>query len=168
MSDDAHHEAPDTDAPLFMDLAQITATMPTAVPMVGTLSIRFDELSRRRAVLTLPDQPAYHNHVGGPHAGAMWTLAETASGAVVLANFGDRMAEATPLAVESTIRFRRLAMGDNTATAVMDRDPLEVIAELESGQRPEFTVDVTLSDPSGTQTGEMSIVWTLRPNRKDG
>lgn len=161
-------EASDADAPLFMDLDQIAATMPTAVPMVGTLSIRFDELSRRRAVLTLPDQPAYHNHVGGPHAGAMWTLAETASGAIVLANFGDRMAEATPLAVESTIRFRRLAMGDNTATAVMDRDPNEVIAELEAGQRPEFTVDVTLSDPSGAETGEMRIVWTLRPNRTSG
>ncbi len=31
-----------------------------------------------RAVVRLPDQPDYHNHVRGPHAGAMFTLALSA------------------------------------------------------------------------------------------
>lgn len=161
-----HDEQMTPDAPLAMGYEQIAESMPVAVPMVGTLSIRFDELTRQRAVLTLPDQREYHNHVGGLHAGAMFTLAETASGAIVLGNFGHRMGDATPLAVESTIRYRRLAMGDITATAVMDRDPNDVIAELDAGQRPEFTIVVTLSDADGTVTGEMTILWTLRPNRK--
>ena len=84
-----------------MNLEDVKTGFPQAVPMVGTLSLGFEDLSPERAVMRLPEQPAYFNHVGGPHAGAMFTLAESASGALVLANFGDRLADATPLAVEA-------------------------------------------------------------------
>ena len=149
-----------------MDLELVKQSFPQAVPMVGTLQLRFDDLQLQRAVMTLPDQAAYHNHVGGPHAGAMFTLAESASGALVFAAFGDRLADATPLAVESTIKYRKLAMGDVTATAVMSRTRDDILAELDAGVRPEFTVDVEIATQDGTVTGEMSIVWTLKPNKK--
>ncbi|MGB3676555.1 MAG: DUF4442 domain-containing protein, partial [Candidatus Nanopelagicales bacterium] len=77
-----------------MDLEAVKVGFPQAVPMVATLSLTFDELDHQTASMTLPDQSAYHNHVGGPHAGAMFTLAESASGALVLANFGDRLGDA--------------------------------------------------------------------------
>lgn len=149
-----------------MNLEEVKAGFPQAVPMVGTLSLEFDELSPTRAVMRLPEQPAYFNHVGGPHAGAMFTLAESASGALVLANFGDRLADATPLAVEASIRYRKLAMGDVTATAVMMRTAAEVLAELDAGGRPEFVIEITIATDDGTVTGEMTIVWTLKPTRK--
>ena len=57
-----------------MDFEAVKASMPTLVPMVGTLDLEFLELDERTAVLRLPDQKAYHNHIGGPHAGAMFTL----------------------------------------------------------------------------------------------
>lgn len=134
------------------------------VPMVRTLGLEYLETSADRAVLRLPDQPEYHNHVGGPHAGAMFTLAESASGCVVLAAFGDQLSRAVPLAVRAEIAYRKLAMGPVTATAVLDRPAAEVVAELDRGERPEFTVSVEITREDGAVTGEMTIVWTLRPN----
>ncbi|MDX2934795.1 DUF4442 domain-containing protein [Streptomyces ipomoeae] len=134
------------------------------VPMVGTLNLEFQEASAERVVVTLPDQGEFHNHVGGPHAGAMFTLGESASGAIVLAAFGDQLSRAVPLAVNAEIAYKKLAMGAVTATATLGRPAAEVIAELDAGRRPEFPVSVALQRADGAVTGEMTVVWTLRPN----
>lgn len=134
------------------------------VPMVRTLRLEFLETTAERAVLRLPDQPDFHNHVAGPHAGAMFTLGESASGAVVLRAFGEHLTRAVPLAVRAEIAYLKLALGTVTATATLGRKADEVIAELEAGQRPEFPVSITLTREDGTVSGEMTVVWTLRPS----
>ncbi|GAA0379975.1 DUF4442 domain-containing protein [Streptomyces olivoreticuli] len=134
------------------------------VPMARTLNLVFEETTAQRAVVRLPDQPDYHNHVGGPHAGAMFTLAESASGAIVLAAFGDQLSRAVPLAVRAEIGYKKLAKGPVTATAELGRPAAEVVAELDAGERPEFPVRVAITREDGAVTGEMTVVWTLRPN----
>lgn len=94
----------------------------------------------------------------------MFTLAESASGAVVLAAFGDQLPRAVPLAVRAEIGFSRLAMGPVTATARLGRPIAEVVAELDAGQRPEFPVAVEITREDGAVTAGMSVVWTLRPH----
>ncbi|WP_286260389.1 DUF4442 domain-containing protein [Streptomyces graminofaciens] len=133
------------------------------VPMARTLKLEFLETSAERAVVSLPDQAQYHNHVGGPHAGAMFTLGESASGAIVLAAFGDQFSRAVPLAVGAEIAYKKLAMGAVTATATLGRPAAEVVAELDAGRRPEFPVSVAIRRADGAVTGEMTIRWTLRP-----
>lgn len=149
-----------------MDFHDLVAQMPKAVPMVGTLNIEFLELAPQRVVLRLPDQPAYHNHIGGPHAGAMFTLAETATGAIVLGNFGSQLHRATPLAVESTIRYRKIAMGPLYAEALMDETPESIMARLDAGERPEWRITVSLATEDWTVTGEASFLWTLKPTKR--
>lgn len=149
-----------------LDYSIVMENMPTQVPMVGTLNIEYLELNADHALLRMPDQPEYHNHIGGIHAGAMFTLAETASGAIVLAEFGDKFDRVVPLAVQATIRYLKVAMGPLTAEATMNATVDEVLADLESGTRPEFTVDVAIRDESGTQTGAMTIIWTLKRLKK--
>ncbi|MBD3008579.1 MULTISPECIES: DUF4442 domain-containing protein [unclassified Streptomyces] len=144
-------------------LPSVGEMLAATVPMVRTLNLEFRETSPERAVLCLPDQPDFHNHVGGPHAGAMFTLAESASGAVVLAAFGDQLGRAVPLAVRAEIGYKKLAKGPVTATATLGRPAAEVVAELDAGERPEFPVNVAITREDGAVTGEMSIVWTLRP-----
>ena len=137
--------------------------------MVATLAIEFVELTYQRAVLALPDTMAYHNHIGGPHAGALFTLGESASGALVLANFGDLLGEVTPLAVEATIAYRKIAMGVVRATAIFATSVTEVLATLAVGERPEFDVLVEFATGEGTQrliTADMKVRWTLRPTRR--
>jgi acyl-coenzyme A thioesterase PaaI-like protein len=149
-----------------MDFHDLVAQMPKAVPMVGTLNIEFLELAPQRVVLRLPDQPAYHNHIGGPHAGAMFTLAETATGAIVLGNFGSQLHRATPLAVESTIRYRKIAMGPLYAEALMDETPESIMARLDAGERPEWRIEVSLATEDWTVTGQASFLWTLKPTKR--
>ncbi len=135
------------------------------VPFARTLGIVFSSVSSTSAVAVLPDDARWHNHVGGPHAGAMFTLAETATGAIVLEAFGAYLDRATPLAVSASIRYQKLAMGDVTASATLVGSAASVIEALEAGTRPEFDVLVALSDAAGKPTGEMTVTWTLRPNR---
>ncbi|MGW0699939.1 DUF4442 domain-containing protein [Streptomyces sp. NPDC002867] len=134
------------------------------VPMVRTLNLEFLETTAERAVLRMPDQADFHNHVGGPHAGAMFTLAESASGAIVLTAFGDQLSRAVPLAVKAEIGYKKLAMGVVTATATLARPVADVVKELDAGQRPEFPVHISIQREDGAVTGEMTIVWTLRPS----
>jgi uncharacterized protein (TIGR00369 family) len=148
-----------------MDFKDVAAQMPLAVPMVGTLNIEFLELAEQRVVLRLPDQAAFHNHIGGPHAGAMFTLAETATGALVLGNFGSQLHRATPLAVDASIRYKRIAMGPMYAEAVMADSPAAILASLDAGERPQWGIEVSLYTEGPKLTGEASFVWTLKPNK---
>lgn len=134
------------------------------VPMARTLQMEFLETTAERAVVRLPDRADFHNHVGGPHAGAMFTLGDTVSGAIVLAAFGEQLARAVPLVVKAEIGYKKLAMGVITATATVGRPVADVVAELDGGGRPEFPVAVVFHREDGAVTGEMTIVWTLRPN----
>ncbi|GAA3137355.1 DUF4442 domain-containing protein [Streptomyces rameus] len=145
------------------DQMSIGEMLAATVPMARTLNLEFQETTPERAVVSLPDQSEYHNHVGGPHAGAMFTLGESASGAIVLAAFGDQLSRAVPLAVRAEIAYKKLAMGTVTATATLGRPAAEVVAELDAGQRPEFPVSVEIRRADGAVTGEMSVLWTLRP-----
>ncbi|MDQ8706484.1 DUF4442 domain-containing protein [Streptomyces sp. LHD-70] len=134
------------------------------VPMVRTLNLEYAETTPERAVLHLPDDPDYRNHVGGPHAGAIFTLGESASGAIVLAAFGDQLSRAVPLPVTADIAFKKIATGRVTATATLGRPIADVLAELDEGKRPEFPVAVAVTRGDGAVTTEMTVVWTLRPN----
>ncbi|MFY1675962.1 DUF4442 domain-containing protein [Streptomyces sp. WMMC905] len=149
---------------MTVDSSSMGEMLATAVPMVRTLNLEFVEVTPERAVLRLPDQPAYHNHLGGPHAGAMFTLAESASGAIVLTAFGEQLSRAVPLAVRAEIDYKKVAMGPVTATATLGRPAGEVVAELDEGRRPEFPVSIAITREDGAVSGEMTVIWTLRPN----
>jgi uncharacterized protein (TIGR00369 family) len=148
------------------DYEAIRSLMPQLVPFVATLKIEYEHLDATSAVCVLRDDPAFHNHVGTLHAGAMFTLAETASGAIVMASFEDLVqAGVTPLAATASISYTKVARGDVTATAELGRPAEDVRAELaETGRTAQFPVEVVLSTADG-ETGRMTISWALRPPR---
>ncbi|MDQ1688214.1 MAG: hypothetical protein QOK42_1189 [Frankiaceae bacterium] len=149
---------------MTMDLEAVKSGLRAAVPFVRTLGLEFDEVGQDRAVLRMPDREDLHNHVGGPHAGAMFALGESASGAVVIACFSDLLARATPLAKHAAIDYLKVARGDVTAEAVLTRTKAEVTADLDAGKTAKFEVKITLRDASAEVTGEMTVQWALRPN----
>jgi acyl-coenzyme A thioesterase PaaI-like protein len=154
---------------MTIDASAIGAGLLGTVPFARTLGIEFVDVNANAETVTataaLPDAEHVHNHVGGPHAGALYTLGETASGAVVLAAFGAVLDRATPLAVRAEIAYRKLALGTVTATARLGRPAAQVLAELDAGGRPEFDVSIDIVRADGAVTAEMAITWTLRPNR---
>jgi acyl-coenzyme A thioesterase PaaI-like protein len=150
------------------DVSTLAAGLLQAVPFARTLGIEFVEWAPEdggRAVVRLPDSPAHHNHMGGPHAGALFTLGETASGAVVLALFGHLLDQATPLTVGADIAYRKLVRGDVRATARLGRPAAQIVAELAAGSRPEFPVHVEIGTDEEPAAAELTVIWTLRPNR---
>ncbi|SDH22987.1 Acyl-coenzyme A thioesterase PaaI, contains HGG motif [Lentzea fradiae] len=150
---------------MSQDVSFVAEAMKQAVPYVKTTGIEFEEVSAGRVIASLPDDPELRNHIGGPHAAMMFGLAETASGAVVMASFAEHLGKATPLAVRAEIAYKKVAMGVVRAEAVLGRAAEEVLAELESGVRPEFPVTVTITNAEGVTTGEMTVLWTLKPVR---
>ena len=148
------------------DFEAIAALMPQLVPFVGTLGITYDALDDEHAVCSLRDEASFHNHVGGLHAGAIFTLAETASGALLMAAYEDLVQSGhTPLAASATIAYTKFASGPVTATATFARSPSEARAELaETGKTVQTPIEVVLSTSDG-ETGRMTISWAIRPPR---
>jgi acyl-coenzyme A thioesterase PaaI-like protein len=150
---------------MSQDVSFVADAMKQAVPYVKTTGIEFEEVSTGRVVASLPDDERLHNHIGGPHAAMMFGLGESASGAIVMAAFAAYLDKATPLAVRAEIAYQKVAMGVLRAEAVLGRPADEILAELESGTRPEFPVTITFTNTEGVTTGEMVVVWTLKPAR---
>ncbi|WP_432832205.1 DUF4442 domain-containing protein [Dactylosporangium sp. CA-092794] len=153
---------------MSIDSKAVAEGLVSAVPFARTLGIQIVDISVDgdgvRAVATLPDEERLHNHVAGPHAGALFALGETASGAVVMAAFGPHLALGTPLAVRADIAYAKLARGPVRATATLGRPVGEVIAELTAGERPEFPVTIEITRGDGAVTTTLTVVWTIRPH----
>lgn len=142
---------------------QIGALMHQLVPLVATLKLEYGDATPERATVTLRDTPPYRNHVGGPHAAVMFGVAESATGAVAIAAFGDMLDRAVLLPVTATIDFLSIALGDLTATASLQGDPAEIRAKFASGTRPEFEITAEITNSENKVTGRVATVWTLKP-----
>ena len=150
---------------MSQDYTFVADALKQGVPWVGTAGVEFVEVEGDRVLAELPDRAENHNHVGGPHAAVVFGVGETASGAVALAAFSQHMDKATPLVARAEISYKKVATGVLRAEAVLGRPAAEVVAELASGTRPEFPVHVTVTNADGVTTAEMTVTWTLRPNR---
>ncbi len=151
--------------------AEVRAGMDTArellaqMPLTRHLGVRPQEASPTRVVLVLPDLEFGHNHLGGPHAGATYTLAETCSGTLVTLAFAERLADVEPLAVHAEVDYRRFATGQLRATATFEGSVAEALAVLDAGRRPEIDVAVVVAQDDGTVTATLTVRWTLRRKR---
>ncbi len=133
------------------------------VPMARTLNLEFLETTPEKAVVSLPDQSAYHNHVGGPQPVRCSRSGSRPAAPSCWPPSGTSSRAPCRLAVRAEISYKKLAMGAVTATATLGRPAAEVVAELDAGQRPEFPVAIEIRRADGAVTGEMSVLWTLRP-----
>ena len=110
----------EVDRPATGDGAVTTERLHAATPFARTLAIEVLDVDDRHALLRLPARDDLANHVGGPHAGAIFTLGEAAAAVLMLQRFGDWMDRAVPLAVSAAIEWSRLARSSVTAEATAD------------------------------------------------
>jgi acyl-coenzyme A thioesterase PaaI-like protein len=133
-----------------------------SAPFVDTLGIEVVEVGSDSALLRLPDLEPSRNHMGGPHAGAIFTLGETAAATLLLHNFTSWLDRYVPLAVSADISWSKLARSAVTAQARMLRPVAEIEAELAAGTRPQWGSHVTFRrEQDGEECGEMTVVLTL-------
>ena len=147
---------------MTIDYAALPELFRAAVPFAGFLGIEYGEVGPGRAVLRLADDPAKHNHIGTLHAGALFSLAESASGVCMIATIADRLSGVTPLAARAEITYRQVARGDVTATARVGLPVEEILAALDEAGKVRFPVEVDLADASGEVCAVVTVDWHLR------
>lgn len=145
-----------------VDFDAIAKGMAMAVPFVGHLGIEIVEISAGEATVRLPRRPELNNHVGSQHAGALFTVAETASGAAFVGAFAVRMGEVTPLAKSAEIAFLKIANGPITARAKLGVDAAEALATLDAEGKVEFPCEVELGDGDGNLVATATVDWHVR------
>jgi uncharacterized protein (TIGR00369 family) len=144
------------------DFDLIAKGMSQAVPFVGYLGVEVTEISEGEATAILPERQELFNHVGSQHAGALFTVAETASGAAFVGAFAERMGDLTPLARSAEISYEKIANGTITAKARLGIPAAEALETLDSDGKVEFPCEVELTDANGTRVAAANIRWHVR------
>jgi uncharacterized protein (TIGR00369 family) len=145
-----------------VDFDAIAKGMTMAVPFAGHLGLEITEISAGEATVRLPRRPELTNHVGSQHAGALFTVAETASGAAFVGAFAVRIGDVTPLARNAEIDYLKVASGPITASAKLGVDAAQALATLDSEGTVEFPCEVELTDESGTRVATATVSWHVR------
>jgi uncharacterized protein (TIGR00369 family) len=144
------------------DFDAIAKGMSMAVPFVGHLGIEVREMSPGASVAVLPERAELNNHVGSQHAGALFTAAETASGAAFVAAFAERMEDVTPLAKSTEISYEKVANGPIEARGKLGIEPAEALAALDAEGKVEFPCEVELFDGAGDRVATATVRWHVR------
>jgi uncharacterized protein (TIGR00369 family) len=145
-----------------MDFEKIAKGMSMAVPFADHLELEIASISEGEAVVILPERPELTNHVGTQHAGALFTVAETASGAAFVGAFAERMGDVTPLAKRAEIDYELPARGQVTANAKLGMDRSEALERLDAEGRVEFPCQVELFAGDGTRVATATVRWRVR------
>lgn len=145
-----------------VDFDAIAKGMSMAVPFVEHLGLEIIEVGPGEATVRLPRRQELTNHVGSQHAGALFTAAETASGAAFVGAFAIRMGDVTPLARAAEINYERIASGPITAQGKLGIDAAEALAILDETGKVEFPCEVELTDSDGNRVATATVRWHVR------
>jgi acyl-coenzyme A thioesterase PaaI-like protein len=149
------------------DFEAIAKGMTMAVPFVGHLGLEITGMAEGESEVLLPERLELTNHVGSQHAGALFTVAEAASGAAFVGAFAERMADVTPLARSAEISYEEIANGPVRATAKLGVAPAEALATLDADGKVEFPCEVVLTDEAGTRVASATVHWHVRLKEAD-
>ncbi|UGQ46839.1 PaaI family thioesterase [Massilia endophytica] len=144
---------------------RIKQQMMDTLPFVRLLGIRIDSIGAGTAEVSLPDDAKLHNHLGTQHAGALFTLAETASGAAMAGGFADMIVDLRPVAKESRIQYQKVAKGATRASGRVPGDLDSLKAQLKAEGKIAFPVEVDVFDAQGTLAAQVQVDWYLSPRR---
>jgi len=118
-----------------------------------------------RVIVSQSDRTDLHNYAGTAHAGAIYTLAETAAGVAadqLAAPWGGFI-----LLAAAQVRYTRRAEGALAAEARLARgtDAAALAAEFARSGRGALTVAATVRDPNGEPVLEGSFDYAIRRRR---
>ena len=144
---------------------RIKQQMMDTLPFVRLLGISIDDIGAGTSKVSMPDDPKLHNHLGTQHAGALFTLAETASGAAMAGGFAELILGLRPVAKESRIQYQKLARGATRAEGRVPGDLAALKAQLAQDGKVAFPVAVDIFDAEGTLAAQVTVDWYLSQKR---
>lgn len=144
-----------------MDLAAMLARIPFLGPLRVEAEIEADGAVRVR----MPFTEAVANYVGIVHAGALFTLAETAAGAAAHALVADL--DGFVLLRGAEVRYTRRAEGDTAATArVASGQAAAARTAFQTERRADVAVEVMVAARDGATVFEGRFDYALRPRTR--
>jgi acyl-coenzyme A thioesterase PaaI-like protein len=116
------------------------------------MGVEVREATVGRCVTALPEDPALSNHLGGVHAIAELAPVELAGALAACSQLMPLLVRGyVPVVGSLSTRFRAPAHGELVATALLGPEVLEpALASVDAGERPRTTVEVSVTDRSGT------------------
>jgi len=147
------------------DFEAIAQGMSQAVPFVAHLGLEVSSIGEGESVVRLPDRGDLANHIGSQHAGALFTVAETASGAAFVGAFAERLAEVTPIVASAEVDYLKIAKGPIEARGRLGISKNEALATLDAEGKVQFPCEVELTDRDGTVVATATVRWHLRLNK---
>jgi uncharacterized protein (TIGR00369 family) len=140
----------------------IRSVIAQAVPFAKYVGVELLEVGDGVAKARLEQRPELSNHIGTMHAGALFALAETASGAAVAGMFKDVIGGLRPVAAEATISYLKLTKG-MASCAAATAEPAETLrGRLEAERKAIFDVSVEIFREDGQTVAKMSVRWHVR------
>jgi uncharacterized protein (TIGR00369 family) len=143
-----------------MDPSSVKHLLEELIPFVKKTGVLVEELSATKVKLKLPHDPSNLNPMGILHAGATFTLAETAAAALGLMALGQGVMF---LGKRVDIQFKRPGKGDVTAKAQLT--PVEAQRILDGAQRDgkiDAPVTVDVVDAGGEPVALAVVTLSVR------
>lgn len=136
-----------------------------AVPFARHVGVELLEIGDGTASAALEQREEVSNHIQSMHAGAMFTLAEAASGAALAGAFGPAILQLRPVAKTADIAFRKVALGRLIAQAHATETGDRLMATIEEAGKVAFDVKVDVRDAAGDTVVEMTVNWYVSKQR---
>lgn len=157
------HGGQTTGVSISEDEAGIRALIESGSPFARTLAPHVVSLGDGEVDIEADVPATLNNHMGGPHAAALFGLAETAAAGIVVSVFEDLVGSgAIPMVKSAEIVYTAVAYGHVTAHATFTGDQAGVRASYEQRGVAVFPVEVTVATADGGETAHMHAQMALK------
>ncbi|MAG76355.1 MAG: DUF4442 domain-containing protein [Colwelliaceae bacterium] len=146
--------------PVFSQQYLLTKLFCSQVKYAGTSKVKLHKVTNNEVELSLANIKRVQNHIGGVHAVAASLLAESATGIVFGMNVPDSH---LPLLKSMTVNYNRRMQGGLKAVAKLSD---EQINEINSSEKGNILVPVTITDESGQEPIEVMMHWAWTPKKR--
>lgn len=137
----------------------LMAQLSAVVPFAAHVGVAIETIGEGTASDSLDQSQATSSHVATMYAGALFMLAEAASGAAMAGLFLERLAGVRPVAARSTIDFLRPARGAIRAEAQVEAAKPALFAALDGEGRVRFPVSTAIIDAENREVAKMVVEW---------
>lgn len=134
------------------------------VPYAKHTGIELLVIADGHGVAQLPDVHETQNHMGSQHAGALFTLAEAASGAASVSLFADKIAMVRAAIVEAKINYKKSARGVIKAEGKLRKSGAELMEAFGRDGVVDYMVDVSVTNEKGAEVATMEVNWRIKSN----
>ena len=131
----------------------------TEIPFVKKVGVK----QSATGDLALPMEPSVSNHLNTIHAGAQFTLAEAASGKLLLESFPELEGKVVPVLRDSQIKFKRPAESSITAYPTMSAESASALRDqLGRKGRGSIEINVEIRDANDRVTCVGMFKWFIQ------